>query len=186
MVLPKELTTVTRTSKVLALIMIVALPFIGFYIGYQYGQLGLLASQGLFTTVPVASSTIATHTVSTTPTVPKTTKPTTKTSSQSTASRGTVATPTPSAPSCYVTNCHGTSITCGTKPSTEMCTATYQLGDFCRQFEKCVSANNSCAIVKDPKYQQCLGCVQNCAALYPNDSQKALQCETQQCRNVLQ
>ncbi len=36
--LPKSLTTVTRVSKTIALIMFIALPFIGFYVGMRYQQ----------------------------------------------------------------------------------------------------------------------------------------------------
>lgn len=38
MVLPKYLTTVTKFSKVCALILFIALPFIGFYSGYKYAK----------------------------------------------------------------------------------------------------------------------------------------------------
>lgn len=36
--LPQELTTVTRLSKTLAVILFLALPFVGFFIGMQYQQ----------------------------------------------------------------------------------------------------------------------------------------------------
>jgi hypothetical protein len=38
MKLPQSVTTVTPLSKSLALVLFIALPFIGFYFGYQYGQ----------------------------------------------------------------------------------------------------------------------------------------------------
>src|SRR3989344_5172551 len=38
MKLPKELTTVTPLSKYLALFLLIALPFIGFYVGFKYQE----------------------------------------------------------------------------------------------------------------------------------------------------
>ncbi len=40
--LPTNLTTVTRISKTLALILFFMLPIIGMYIGYEYGKLQCL------------------------------------------------------------------------------------------------------------------------------------------------
>jgi len=39
MVLPKSLTTVTTFSKILAMILFILLPFVGFYVGYKYNGL---------------------------------------------------------------------------------------------------------------------------------------------------
>lgn len=36
--LPKELNTVTSTSKVFAAVIFIVLPFVFFYLGMQYGQ----------------------------------------------------------------------------------------------------------------------------------------------------
>lgn len=43
--LPKELTTVTKTSKTLAYIVFLTLPFIGFFLGIKYQQTLDLANQ---------------------------------------------------------------------------------------------------------------------------------------------
>ena len=48
MTLPKSLTTVTQLSKTLALILLVALPFIGFYFGTQYQKTVDSADQQIF------------------------------------------------------------------------------------------------------------------------------------------
>lgn len=41
--IPKNLTTITKASKTLALILFFMLPIIGLYIGYQYGTFQCLA-----------------------------------------------------------------------------------------------------------------------------------------------
>ncbi len=51
MKLPQSFTTVTPLSKVLALILFISLPFIGFYLGYQYGS--ILIVNNIPNTVPV-------------------------------------------------------------------------------------------------------------------------------------
>lgn len=193
--LPPELTTVTPISKALALMLFVALPFVGFIIGWQYG-------------------------VSTTPTEPvgfEYTPPQNEPDEQLPEAPGTdplvrgedgtnevpdpVDTVEPVPPqddlepfvppvlpeentTCGVTNCHGMEVTCGdVSEGGLMCTMEYRIDDFCRRYVSCETVNGICEAVKDPRHETCVSCVNECLDM--EDPMNAFDCgET--CRTTLE
>ena len=78
---------------------------------------------------------------------------------------------------CGVENCHGMNIVCGSHPA-EMCTEMYQLGDKCRQYAECGVVNGACQQVENPKFTECKNCVYKCETLFPNNPDKASNCES--------
>jgi len=53
----------------------------------------------------------------------------------------------------------------------------YQLGDKCRQYARCDSSGGSCTLVKDPKFDSCKSCAEQCAAKAGSDGAAAFACE---------
>jgi hypothetical protein len=82
----------------------------------------------------------------------------------------------PSSGECGVANCHGLDIECGTP--VQMCTEVYQLGDKCRQYAKCGKVNGKCQQIEGQQFNSCKSCVQKCEKDFPNDAEKALDCES--------
>lgn len=72
----------------------------------------------------------------------------------------------PGASTCGFTTCHGLDLACGPNPP-EVCTALYTLGDKCRQYASCSSANDACKLVTTPQYDSCKACVQKCGGADP-------------------
>ena len=68
--------------------------------------------------------------------------------------------------SCGFTTCHGLDLACGSNPP-QVCTMEYQLGDKCRQFASCSSANGTCRLVTTPQFDSCKACVQKCGGADP-------------------
>ena len=78
---------------------------------------------------------------------------------------------------CGIENCHGLDIVCGPNPA-EMCTMIYQLGDKCRQFAQCEVVDGVCQQIENPQFIACKSCVQECEQDFPNDPEKAFECES--------
>jgi hypothetical protein len=78
---------------------------------------------------------------------------------------------------CGVANCHGLDIECGTP--VQMCTEMYQLGDKCRQYAKCGVVSGTCQQIESPEFTACKSCAQKCENDFPNDPDKAFECESQ-------
>ena len=78
---------------------------------------------------------------------------------------------------CEVQNCHGMEISCGPNPA-EICTDLYQLGDKCRSLASCRYINNSCTVVAQPGYTNCISCVEQCNKTAGGDPVKAFECES--------
>jgi hypothetical protein len=171
---PKELTTVTKTSKTVAVILFFTLPVIAFYLGWQYGTVSaLIVAPAPLVTAP--SIAPATSTIEA-PNFPPPTTPTPITSELP------VITPPSNTVSCGVTNCHGTTVTCGDVSDPIACTMEYRIGDFCRQYVSCEVVQNSCTAVTDSKYNQCVSCIEKCTSENPDD---AFMCEDS-CRASLE
>lgn len=182
---PPELTQVTPVSKYLALSLFIILPFVGFFLGMEYGRTASLQemvepsiSRGIPPTAPGMSD----------PTNPdgmvSGTQGGGEDSFDSSYQNGTDAfSPIISDAECMITNCHGTEVTCG--PFSEeglMCTMEYMLGDFCRGLVQCVSVDGICTPQKDPAHAECVSCVEECSA--DDDPMSAFECEAQ-CRTSL-
>jgi len=175
--LPSELTTVTSTSRLLTFALIILLPFIGFYLGWQFGMESPQAlNESPDTTIisdPNNTDEIPDiddiDTVDTVP--PEDQEPIEPID------------PLPSSPngtSCGVTNCHGMEVTCGdVSEGGVMCTMEYRLGDFCRQYVDCSVVNGTCQKVKDPRYETCVSCIETCLGI--EDPTDAFSCE-ERCR----
>jgi hypothetical protein len=73
---------------------------------------------------------------------------------------------------CGFTSCHGLDLACGQPP--QACTATYQLGDRCRQYAYCTNANGSCTLVRTAAFDTCKSCMDRCGGA---DSTEILTCE---------
>jgi hypothetical protein len=82
----------------------------------------------------------------------------------------------PSSGECGVANCHGLDIECG--EPVQMCTAMYQLGDKCREFAKCGKVNGKCQQIENSEFTSCKSCALKCEKDFPNDAEKALDCES--------
>ncbi|PIP34036.1 hypothetical protein COX69_00200 [Candidatus Falkowbacteria bacterium CG_4_10_14_0_2_um_filter_48_10] len=78
---------------------------------------------------------------------------------------------------CGLENCHGLEFSCGPDVP-EVCTADYQLGDFCRQFAICEVADGQCQLMPDERLASCRTCVAACADLA---GEPAFECEAE-CR----
>lgn len=78
---------------------------------------------------------------------------------------------------CQFTSCHGLDISCGSD-GPKACTASYALGDRCRQFAKCQVVDGECQIVKDEKFAICKACVENCVKRNPKNGIKQFDCES--------
>ena len=81
---------------------------------------------------------------------------------------------------CVETNCHGPEVTCGFGEPI-ICTAVYQLGEFCRSYVSCVAQDGTCTAKADPKYKQCTDCVKACES---KEATEAFECEGA-CRTAL-
>jgi hypothetical protein len=180
--LPASLTTVTPLSKVLAAVVVIALPFVGFLVGIGFGQNSAVPQPSIevsrqFTKqndVPVVeqpSETATTSTpTSTVPVVPPAvggnpgTPPTT-------------GTPPVTATNCGITNCHGFDITCGDVSEPIACTMIYMVGDACRQFASCGVVNGTCQPVVSKKFNDCKTCVETCETKNKNNPVGASTCE---------
>jgi hypothetical protein len=77
---------------------------------------------------------------------------------------------------CGIENCHGLDIECG--EPVQMCTAMYQLGDKCREFAKCGKVNGKCQQIENSEFTSCKSCALKCEKDFPNDAEKALDCES--------
>ena len=82
--------------------------------------------------------------------------------------------PAPDPASCGITSCHGLDLACGAN-APEVCTMEYRLGDKCRQYARCDVSGGTCTLVKDPEFEICKTCVEQCE-LY-SDPPKAFECE---------
>jgi hypothetical protein len=78
---------------------------------------------------------------------------------------------------CGGENCHGPEISCG-RNVTEICTMQYMLGDKCRALASCRYVNGSCTVVKQPGYDACVSCTEQCNRTAGNDPVKAFDCES--------
>ena len=78
---------------------------------------------------------------------------------------------------CGIENCHGLDITCGSDIA-DVCTLMYALGDNCRRYASCKVVNGRCQLVKEPKFDSCASCVQNCTDTYEQDLVKLFECES--------
>lgn len=190
--LPPELTTVTPTSRYLAFALIIILPFIGFYLGWQYGM----------ETAPSPTNGVTTTTQ---PPVPQNQEPEAPSIPNSNDTDdepepidiGEPSPPSPDEPepvipptlpeentTCGVTNCHGVEVTCGdVSEGGLMCTMEYRIGDFCRQYVSCETINGTCQPVEDSQYETCVSCVNECTDV--EDPMNAFDCEAN-CRAKLE
>ncbi len=74
---------------------------------------------------------------------------------------------------CRFQNCHGLDMVCTENPP-EFCTEEYQLGDACRRYASCRSADGKCQLAEDEKFDRCKECVEKC-----NENKNPFQCESQ-------
>ena len=81
---------------------------------------------------------------------------------------------------CELESCNGLDVTCGPN-APEVCYTMYQLGDFCREYVGCEIIDGECQLVKDPKFDMCKGCVDECNKL---EEMEAFDCEDG-CRELL-
>ena len=84
---------------------------------------------------------------------------------------------------CGVENCHGTDMVCGSNV-VEACTAMYKLGDFCREFARCMVIEGKCQLAKDPPFDACVKCVRACEEYNYGTPMEAFKCEDQ-CRQKI-
>ncbi|HCC04902.1 TPA: hypothetical protein DEP58_01185 [Patescibacteria group bacterium] len=183
--LPSELTTVTSTSRLLAFALIILLPFIGFYLGWQYGMESpqTLNEQPDITIISDPNSADElpdSNDIDTVDPVPQEDQE----PSKPIPPVKPIVSPPPSSPnegtSCGVTNCHGMEVTCGdVSEGGVMCTMEYRIGDFCRQYVDCSVVNGTCQKVEDPRYETCVSCVETCLGI--EDPTDAFSCE-ERCR----
>jgi hypothetical protein len=195
--LPPELTCVTKTSKTLAYVLIIALPIIGFILGWQYGLATAPPHSSVVITPPATTPSpnepAATTTPDTASPTPPPNDPEPPMQTEPGGDQDTMPYPgptddpaTPNFPphqtsdTCGITNCHGLEVTCGeTPPEGLMCTMEYRLGDFCRQYVTCGVVDNSCQPIKEARYEMCVSCVQAC--LDEEDPLSSFECEDR-CR----
>ena len=59
-----------------------------------------------------------------------------------------------------------------------MCTEMYQLGDKCRQYAKCGVVSGTCQQIESPEFTACKSCAQKCENDFPNNPDKAFECES--------
>ncbi len=78
---------------------------------------------------------------------------------------------------CEIENCHGLEIECG-PDITEFCTEVYQLGDKCRNFASCEIINGECQLAENQQFEECKSCVEDCLQQFPDDGDKAFECES--------
>lgn len=183
--LPTSLTTVTPLSRYFAMVVVVALPFVGFIVGIGYGQSMVvpIAVQTVSKPLPTSHDIVSDQNVVST---------TTSTSSEevpgsSGASSGSEPTsPDTSSPvpplsqgtaDCGITNCHGLDITCGSVSEPQACTMMYQVGDGCRQFASCGELDGSCQPILSKRFTDCRSCVQACEAKNRDNPIDVLACE---------
>lgn len=91
---------------------------------------------------------------------------------------GPTITPTVIFNNCGIENCHGLNIVCGTNVA-EVCTMMYQIGDKCRQYATCGVVNGACVQIENVQFITCKACVEQCINNYPNDPDKAFNCENE-------
>ncbi len=183
--LPTELTTVTRTSKCVALLVFITLPIVAFYVGWQYGTMATYVEQ--IDVNPPPSTNLPTPEIPnpdtpTNPDTPISTAPGNSGGSDPYPGNDTVIIPPTTNTSCGVTNCHGTTVTCGDVSDPIACTMEYRIGDFCRRYVSCEFVRNSCTAVKDTRYSTCVSCVEKCTSENPEN---AFMCEDK-CRASLE
>lgn len=171
--LPPELTTVTTTSKMLAFAVVIMLPFIGFYLGWQYGMETPETPNEQLDMIPLPDPNSTDEPPEiidiVDPIPPRDQEPVVPPAIPDAVS------------SCGVTNCHGMEVTCGdVSDGGLMCTMEYRLGDFCRQYVDCSVVDGMCQPVKDPRYETCVSCVETCLS-DAKDPSDAFSCE-ESCR----
>lgn len=82
--------------------------------------------------------------------------------------------PPPDPAPCGITSCHGLELACGAN-APEVCDLSYRLGDKCRQYARCDVSGGTCTLVKDPEFEVCKTCVEQCEI--HSDPSKAFECE---------
>lgn len=169
-------TSVTSFSKILAAVLFIALPFVGFLVGLEYGT--SLATHSYAPPVSSHSPGFQGGVVSTS-TDPSSVAPTTSTTGQTGLNTG-LSTPSspddvvpdkkaPKVGSCAITNCHGLEISCGIVTEQIECTMMYQLGDGCRRFASCEQVGSTCAPVLSQRFNDCKSCVEACETRHKSD-----------------
>ncbi len=190
--LPSELTTVTPTSRFLALALIIILPFIGFYLGWQYGvETAPSPTNGISTTTQPPLLQDKQPEMPLVPNLNDTDEepePIDIGDPSSPSPRDQAPVVPPPLPNedsnCGVTNCHGMEVTCGdVSEGGRMCTMEYRIGDFCRQYVSCETIDDTCQPVEDPRYETCVSCVNTCLNI--EDPMNAFDCEAN-CRSELE
>ena len=77
---------------------------------------------------------------------------------------------------CGIENCHGLDLSCGSDVP-EACTELYALGDNCRQFADCEVVDGACQLKKEPEFDECVSCVEQCLEDSKDDIADAFECE---------
>jgi len=76
---------------------------------------------------------------------------------------------------CGIESCHGLDITCGANVP-DVCTALYQLGDFCRSYINCSTVNGDCILNVNTQFIECKNCVNYCETEF--DGADTFTCES--------
>jgi hypothetical protein len=182
-------TKVTLFSKALAIALFIILPFLGFYLGYQYQRYSNVQPnqpQSLNTnpsTNPGVGdiSTASPNVGATPPSIDDVVTP----NNPPSGGGGTVnpssptypPTPTGATDECAMSNCHGLDITCAYLSEPLMCTELYMLGDGCRQYASCKVIGGTCQPILSQQFKDCKSCAESCQTKNQNDSIAALECE---------
>lgn len=176
-------TKVTSFSKILAAVLFIALPFVGFLVGLEYGK--SLATPSYtpptLSQVPNLQGDVVSSSTDSVA-VPSSDQRGANTGSSMPYSPDDV-TPdvqVPKAGDCGITNCHGLEITCGIITEQIACTMMYQLGDGCRRFASCEKVGNACEPVLSQRFTDCKSCVETCETKYKNsqDPMEIFNCES--------
>jgi hypothetical protein len=204
--LPSSLTTVTRLSKALAVLLFIALPFLGFWIGMRYQEEVSTQGQGLLCDAADTCCTTSLQTINENQYLlrngdtlcPQGYEPSMLRCATSlrwcapvTQSPKDVDMPpieeftddtNSQAPviegTCGVSNCHGLAITCSIITEPVMCTMMYQVGDGCRQFATCGVIDGECGYIPSRQFESCKTCVESCEATQGGGAEDVLACES--------
>ncbi|MDD4483727.1 MAG: hypothetical protein PHD55_05105 [Methanoregula sp.] len=84
-------------------------------------------------------------------------------------------TATPTISACGIENCHGYTLQCGPNIASA-CTSDIDAGDRCRKYASCQVVSGTCQVVKETKYDKCVGCVKQCESTNYNNPNQLNDC----------